>query len=158
MRTVCLWLAASGFVASAALHFVSFTPWAALPGERAVWALGALVFVLAAVMVARLRRTAALGQRWGRVAVYDWRALVRKVPPGLQLLVVGAALYAWMNFILCLLTSPQALPHGAITLRMSSGHLIFFFLVPLVFFRWVEPGLVEPRPFTAPPRSAPPRS
>ena len=150
MRTVCLWLAAAGFVATAALHFLSFTPWAALPGERAVWALGALVFVLAAVMVARLRSTAALGRRWGRVAVHDWRALVRAVPPGLQLLVVGAALYAWMNFIMCLLLEPSALPHGAITLRMASGHLIFFFLVPLVFFRWVDgaqgtdPALAKP--------------
>jgi hypothetical protein len=150
MRTVCVWLAAAGFVASAVLHFLSFTPWAALPGERAVWALGALVFVLAAVMVARLRSTAALGRRWGRVAVYDWRALVRTVPPGLQLLVVGAALYAWMNFVLCLLLEPAALPQGAITLRMASGHLIFFFLVPLVFFRWVDgahyadPALAKP--------------
>jgi len=138
MRTVYLWLAAAGFVASAALHFLSFTPWAALPGERAVWALGALVFVLAAVMVARLRSTAALGRRWGRVAIYDWRTLISKVPPGLQLLVVGAALYAWMNFVLCLLLEPAALPQGAVTLRMASGHLIFFFLVPLVFFRWVD--------------------
>ena len=153
MRTVCLWLAAAGFVASAALHFLSFTPWAALPGERAVWALGALVFVLAAVMVARLRRTAALGRRWGRVAVYDWRALVRAVPPGLQLLIVGAALYAWMNFVLCLLIEPAALPQGAITLRMASGHLIFFFLVPLVFFRWVEPHLEADRAAATPPRS-----
>lgn len=152
MRTVCLWLAAAGFVASAALHFLSFTPWAALPGERAVWALGVLVFVLAAVMVARLRRTAALGRRWGRVAVYDWRALVSKVPPGLQLLVVGAALYAWMNFVLCLLLESAALPQGAITLRMASGHLIFFFLVPLVFFRWVG-GAQEADPAVA----APPR-
>jgi hypothetical protein len=153
MRTVCVWLAAAGFVASAALHFLSFTPWAALPGERAVWALGALVFVLAAVMVARLRRTAALGRRWGRVAVHDWRALVRAVPPGLQLLVAGAALYAWMNFVLCVMLEPAALPPGAITLRMASGHLIFFFLVPLVFFRWVDgahyadPALAKrPRP------------
>jgi hypothetical protein len=150
MRTVCLWLAAAGFVASAALHFLSFTPWAALPGERAVWALGALVFALAAVMVARLRSTAALGRRWGRVAVYDWRALVRAVPPGLQLLVVGAALYAWMNFVLCLLLEPAALLPGAITLRMASGHLVFFFLVPLVYFRWVDgardanPALAKP--------------
>jgi hypothetical protein len=150
---VCVWLAAAGFVASAALHFLSFTPWAALPGERAVWALGALVFVLAAVMVARLRSTAALGRRWGRVAVYDWRALVSRVPPGLQLLVVGAAFYAWMNFVLCLLLEPAALPQGAIMLRMASGHLIFFFLVPLVFFRWVEPGLMAPRPAAVPPRS-----
>ena len=138
MRAICLWLSAAGFVASAALHLLSFTPWADLPGERAVWALGALVFGLAAVMVARLRNTAALGRRWGRVAVYDWRALVRRVPPGLQLLVVGAALYAWMNFVLCLLLEPAALPQGAIALRMASGHLIFFFLVPLVYFRWVE--------------------
>ena len=153
MRTVCLWLAAAGFVASAALHLMSFTPWAALPGARAVWVLGTLVFVLAAVMVARLRRTAALGRRWGRVAVYDWRALVSKVPPGLQLLVVGAALYAWMNFVLCLMLDPGAQVQGAITLRMASGHLIFFFLVPLVFFRWVEPGLMAPRAAAAPPRS-----
>jgi hypothetical protein len=150
MRTVCVWLAAAGFVVSAALHFLSFTPWAAVPGQGGVWALGALVFVLATVMVARLRRTAALGRRWRRVAVYDWRVVVRKVPPGLQLLVVGAALYAWMNFVLCLLLEPAALPQGAITLRMASGHLIFFFLVPLVFFRWVDgahegdPALAKP--------------
>ncbi len=152
MQTVCLWLSAAGFVASAALHFLSFTPWAALPGERAVWALGALVFVLAAVVVARLRSTALLGRRWGRVAVYDWRALVSKVPLGLQLLVVGAALYAWMNFVLCLLLEPAALPQGAITLRMAAGHLIFFFLVPLVFFRWVDGAHYADPALTKPPR------
>ena len=79
-----------------------------------------------------------LGRRWARVAVYDWRGLVRAVPPGLQLLVVGAALYAWMNFVLCLLLDLPAAAQPAITLRMASGHLIFFFLVPLVFFRWVD--------------------
>ena len=140
MRVICLWLAATGFVASAALHLLSFTPWAplALTADRAVWALGVLVFALTAVMVARLRRTAALGRRWARVAVYDWRALVRAVPPGLQLLVVGAALYAWMNFVLCLLLELPAEAQAAISLRMASGHLLFFFLVPLVFFRWVD--------------------
>jgi hypothetical protein len=143
MRAICLWLAAAGFVASAALHLLSFTPWASLAGERAVWALGMLVFALAAVMVARLRRTAVIGRRWARVAVYDWRALVRAVPPGLQLLMVGAALYAWMNFVLCLLLELPAEAQVAITLRMASGHLIFFFLVPLVFFRWVD----TPMPF-----------
>src|SRR6266511_5313551 len=117
MRAICVWLAAAGFVASAALHLLSFTPWASLAGERAIWALGVLVFALAAVLVARLRRTAALGRRWGRVAVYDWRAVVRAVPPGLQLLVVGAALYAWMNFVLCAMLDPAAQAQGAITLR-----------------------------------------
>jgi hypothetical protein len=152
MRAICLWLAAAGFVASAALHLLSFTPWASLAGERAVPALGILVFALAAVMVARLRRTVALRRRWARVAVYDWRAPVRAVPPPLQLLVVGAALYAWMNFALCLLLDlpPDAQP--AITLRMASGHLIFFFLVPLVFFRWVEPALEADRAASERPR------
>ncbi len=152
MRAICVWLAAAGFVASAALHLLSFTPWASLAGERAVWALGVLVFALAAVMVARLRRTAALGRRWARVAVYDWRALVRAVPPGLQMLVVGTALYAWMNFVLCLLLELPAEAQPAITLRMASGHLIFFFLVPLVFFRWVEPSLEAARAAAEPPR------
>ena len=145
MRTVCLWLAAAGFVASAALHFLSFTPWASLPGERAVWALGVLVFVLAAVMVTRLRRTVALGRRWGRVAVYDWRALVSKIAPGLQLSVVGAALYAWMNFVLCVMLDAPTSAQAAITLRMATGHLIFFFLVPLVFFRFVPEALEAAR-------------
>jgi len=150
MRTLYLCLAAAGFVASAALHLLSFTRWAALPGERPVWALGAAVFVIAVAMVARLRRTAALGRRWGRVGVYDWRALVRAVPPGLQMLVVGAALYAWMNFILCLMLELGPPSQSAITIRMASGHLLFFFLVPLVYFRWVDgargadPALAEP--------------
>jgi hypothetical protein len=143
MRTICLWLAAAGFAASAALHLLSFTPWAAVPGERAVWALGVVVFALTAAMVARLRRGAAIGRRWGRVAVHDWRVLVHAVPPGLQLLVVGAALYAWMNFVLCLMLDLPVEARAAITLRMASGHLIFFFLVPLVYFRWVD----TPRPF-----------
>src|SRR6266704_711099 len=151
MRAICLWLAAAGFVASAALHLLSFTPWASLAGERAVWALGILVFALAAVMVARLRRTAVIGRRWARVAVYDWRALVRAVPPGLQLLVVGAALYAWMNFVLCLLLDLPAEAQPAITLRMASGHLIFFFLVPLVYFRWSEPALAADQAAAPPP-------
>ena len=138
MRTICPWVAAAGFAVSAALHFLSFTPWAALAGDRAVWVLGAVVFVLAGAMVARLRRAVVIGRRWGRVAMHDWRSLVRAVPPGLQLLVVGAALYAWMNFVLCLLLEPGPQAQGAITLRMASGHLIFFFLVPLVFFRWVD--------------------
>jgi hypothetical protein len=138
MRVIRLWSAAAGFALAAALHLLSFTPWAVAPGEGAAWALGTLAFVLAAAMVARLRRRTTIGRRWGRVAVHDWRVLVRTVPPGLQLLVVGTALYAWMNFILCLMIEGGALPQSAISLRMASGHLLFFFLVPLVFFRWVD--------------------
>jgi hypothetical protein len=92
-------------------------------------------------MVARLRRSATLGRRrWGRLAFLDWRGMVRSVPPGLRFLIVGAALYAWMNFVLCVMLEVPASAQPAITLRMGTGHLLFFFLVPLVFFRFVPEG------------------
>jgi hypothetical protein len=138
-------LAAAGFAVSAALHLLSFTPWGVVVGERTIWALGIVAFWLALAMVARLRRTGALGRRWGRVALLDWRVMVGVVPPGLRFLIVGAALYAWMNFVLCVMLEVPPAVQAAITLRMASGHLIFFFLVPLVFFRFVEPGLAAAR-------------
>ena len=142
MRTLGRLLAATGFLASAALHLLTFTPWGARVGERAVWALGALAFLLALAMVVWLRRAPGTGRgRVGRLAVVDWRALVRLVPPGLRFLIVGAALYAWMNFALCLLLDVPPAEHILITIRMATGHLLFFFLVPLVFFRFVAPGL-----------------
>ena len=153
MRALCLGLAAAGFVVSAALHLLSFTPWAARAGERAIWALGIVAFLLALAMLARLRRTAALGRRrWGRLALLDWRGMVRAVPPGLRFLIVGAALYAWMNFVLCVMLDAPASAQAAITLRMATGHLIFFFLVPLVFFRFVPAGVEVAMPPGGPSR------
>jgi len=141
MRVLCLVLAAAGFAVSAVLHLLSFTPWATVAGERALWVLGIAAFLLALTMVARLRRSATLGRRhWGRLAFLDWRGMVRAVPPGLRFLIVGAALYAWMNFVLCVMLETPASAQPAITLRMGTGHLIFFFLVPLVFFRFVPEG------------------
>ena len=141
MRVLCLVLAAAGFAVSAVLHLLSFTPWATVAGERALWALGIAAFLLALAMVAWLRRSATLGRRhWGRLAFLDWRGMVRSVPPGLRFLIVGAALYAWMNFVLCVMLEVPASLQPAITLRMGTGHLIFFFLVPLVFFRFVPEG------------------
>ena len=133
-------LAAIGFLASAAAHLLSFTPWARFLGERTIWTLGTGVFLLALWMIARLRETAAIRRQWGRVAVHDWRGLVSAVPPGLRFLVIGAALYAWMNFVLCLMVEPRPDAAAPITLRMATGHLLFFYLVPLVFFGWVEPA------------------
>ncbi len=137
---IAMRLAALGFLASAAAHLLSFTPWARFLGEGTIWTLGAGVFLLALWMIARLRRTAAIRRQWGRVAVHDWRGLVAAVPPGLRFLVIGAALYAWMNFVLCLMVEPGLDAAAAITLRMATGHLLFFYLVPLVFFGWVEPA------------------
>jgi hypothetical protein len=62
------------------------------------------------------------------------------VPPGLRFLVIGSALYAWMHFLLCLMVENDAVARAAITLRMATGHLLFFYLVPLVFFGWVDAG------------------
>ncbi len=140
MAMVAVRLAAVGFLSSAGVHLLSFTPWAPFFGERTIWTLGAGVFALALLMLARLRRTAAIRRRWGRVAVHDWRGLAAAVPPGLRFLLVGAALYAWMNFMLCLMVDVPPDGRAAITLRMASGHLLFFYLVPLVFFRWVDPA------------------
>jgi len=142
MRTLCRLLAATGFLASSALHLLTFKPWGRMTSEWAVWVLGALAFLLAFAMVARLRRAPGTGRaRLGRLALLDWRDLVRSVPPGLRFLIVGAAFYAWMNFGLCLLLDVALSEQTAITIRMATGHLIFFFLVPLVFFRFVEPQL-----------------
>ena len=146
MRVVCLALAALGFMVSAALHLLSFTPWAGGAGERGIWALGVVAFLLALAMVVRLRRSAMLGRRrWGRVALLDWRGMLRSVPPGLRFLIVGTALYAWMNFVLCVMLDAPPSAQAAITLRMATGHLIFFFFVPLVFFRFVPEGLEATR-------------
>jgi hypothetical protein len=141
MRVLCLVLAALGFAVSAALHLLSFTRWAGAAGERTIWGLGVVAFLLALAMLARLRRSATLGRRrWGRVALLDWRGMIRSVPPGLRFLIVGAALYAWMNFVLCVMLEAPTSAQAAIALRMATGHLIFFFLVPLVFFRFVPEG------------------
>lgn len=137
---IAMRLAALGFLSSGAAHLLSFTPWGRLVGEPIIWTLGTGVFLLALWMVARLRQTAAIRRQWGRVAVHDWRGLVTAVPPGLRFLVIGAALYAWMNFVLCLMVEDDSVAHAAITLRMATGHLLFFYLVPLVFFGWVDPA------------------
>jgi hypothetical protein len=63
---------------------------------------------------------------------------VTAVPPGLRFLVIGAALYAGMNFVLCLMVEDDVVARAALTLRMATGHLLFFYLVPLVFFGWVD--------------------
>jgi hypothetical protein len=142
MRRFWVVAATAGLVASALLHLLSFTRAASMVGDGVMWGLGVGAFVLALAMVARLRRASTVGSgRWGRLAFLDGRAMVRAVPSGLRVMLVGAALYAWMNFVLCRMIEPPPEGPSTITLRMATGHLIFFFLVPLVFFRFVAPAL-----------------
>src|SRR5262252_6797176 len=103
---------------------------------RAFWVVAATVGLVASALLHLLSFT-----RWGRLALLDGRAMVRQVPSGLRVMLVGAALYAWMNFVLCRMIELPPEMQPALTLRMATGHLIFFFLVPLVFFRFVAPVL-----------------
>src|SRR2546425_12962099 len=100
---IAMRLAAIGFLASAAAHLLSFTPWARWLGERTIWTLEAGVFLLALRMIARLRRTPAIPRQWGRGAVHDWRGPLTPGPPGPRLGVAGAAPYPRVNLGLCLM-------------------------------------------------------
>jgi len=142
MRACWVVAATAGLVASALLHLLSFTRGGSAVGDGVTWGLGVSAFVLALAMVARLRRASVVSHgRWGRLALLDGRAMVRAVPPGLRVMLVGAALYAWMNFVLCRMIELPPEMQPVLTLRMATGHLIFFFLVPLVFFRFVASAL-----------------
>jgi len=162
------WLAvaAVGFVAASLFHLATFTPAAAR--LRAGHAAGLLVaaFVPLAGMIARMRRTAAPTRSWRRLAVYDWRRLASLVPGPVRALVFAAALYVLMNLALSLalvggsttveadgryfvvegagdrqeISRPAFEAHHAVTLRLLSGHLLLFYLLPLVYFAFVDPG------------------
>lgn len=126
--------ASVGLVASALAHLVSFTPLAARVPDAAVVVLFGGALVLLVAMLARLRRRAAPARAWRRVEVYDWRALGRRVPPPVRGLMAATAVYALLNFGLAVLAEAGAL-------RIASGHGLLFYLIPLVYFRHVEPTL-----------------
>lgn len=125
--------ASVGLVASALAHLVSFTPLAARVPDAAIVALFAGALALLVLMLARLRR-AAPARAWRRVEVYDWRELARRVPGPVRGIVAATAAYALLNFGLAVLAESGAL-------RIASGHGLLFYLIPLVYFRHVEPTL-----------------
>jgi hypothetical protein len=136
-----LTLATTGFVASALLHLATFTS-LPLPGADSV----ALVlfggaFVPLVAMIARLRRGAAPARRWRRLDVCEWRALVALVPEPLRFTAFGVMLYTLMNFVLSLLLEGE----GRTSLRLLTGHLLLFYLLPLFYFRFVDPRRDEIR-------------
>jgi hypothetical protein len=173
--------ATAGFVVAAVLHLATFAP-VPPPGDALSLLLLAGAFALLAAMVARLRRMGAPLRAWGRVRVYDWRALASLVPASLRWLVLATVLYALVNFLLSLalagsltattaggtfyLGEPGAAPrevsraewdaHRRVTARLLSGHLLLFYVVPLVFFRFVDPRLADlGRPLVAPQGGSP---
>ncbi len=128
-------LATAGFVTSALLHLATFTP-LPLPGADAL-ALGLLAgaIVTLVAMLARLRRAGAPTREWRKLRVYEWRALAACVPAPLRVALFGVVLYTAMNFVLSLLLGGERRAN----VRLLSGHLLLFYLIPLLYFRFVDP-------------------
>jgi hypothetical protein len=164
-------IAAAGFVLAAALHLSSFTPIPPLLGEAPTLVLLAGAFALLVAVFARLGRAGAPTRPWlgGRVRIYDWRALVSLVPEPIRWLALataqGGGVTASASDGKFYLTAPGAdrravsreeyEAHRRVTTRLFSGHLLLFYLVPLIYFRFVDPPLIElGRPALAPGGSA----
>lgn len=129
--------ATGGFAASAVLHLASFTPFPPAYAAAIALLLFAGAFGLLAAMVVRLREAGAPVRGEGAVRVVEWRKLLARVPEGPRhagLAVVG---YVIMNLGLSLFFTEE----GAGSVRLLSGHLLLFYLIPLMYFRFVEPRL-----------------
>jgi len=50
---------------------------------------------------------------------------------------VAVIAYVLMNLTLCLLLADESVA----SVRLISGHLLLFYLIPLLYFRFVEPRL-----------------
>lgn len=123
--------AAVGFGASALLHLASFTPLAERIDDRWVVGLLAGAFALLGAMLIRLRRADTPAREWRHLRIYDWRALADRLPLPLRGLLAATAAYSVLNFGLSLLAE-------AGSLRIASGQLLLFYLIPLLYFRFVD--------------------
>src|SRR5690242_12305984 len=124
-------------MASAALHLATFT---SLPtGYRAAGALVLLVvaFVLLGAVIVSLRELGAPARGQGALRVVDWRRLLALIPEGPRRAGFAVILYVVMNLVLSLLVADEA----AGSARLLSGDLLLFYLIPLMYFRFVEPRL-----------------
>ncbi len=156
-----LWLATAGFIASAVLHLSTFIARLAPPGDALALALFAGAFVPLVAMLIRLRGTVPPSPRGRLVGL---RAVVSLVPSGARMLIVGVVLYTLMNLVLSLtltggvtaesvgdahylieggrreeVSRAEYDVHRRLTIRLLSGHLLLFYLVPLTYFRFVDP-------------------
>ncbi len=137
--------ATTGFVASAALHLATFTPFPPAYAAAFALVLFAGAFALLAALLVRLREAGAPARGQGAIRMVEWRGLLARIPMGARR--VGAAVvgYVLMNLALSLFLADD----GVGSVRLLSGHLLLFYLIPLMYFRFVEPRL---RDGDAPPR------
>jgi hypothetical protein len=126
-----------GFVSSAALHLATFTPFPPAYAAAIALVLLAGAFVLLAAMIVRLRESGAPARGRGTVRMVEWRVLLAQIPRGPKHAAVAVIAYVLMNLGLCLLLGDE----GAASVRLLSGHLLLFYLIPFMYFRFVEPRL-----------------
>jgi hypothetical protein len=129
--------ATGGFAASAALHLATFTSLPPASAAAIALALFAGAFALLAVMIVRLREVGAPARGQGTVRVVEWRRLVGLVPPGPRHAGLAVIAYVIMNLGLSLFVGEE----GVGSVRLLSGQLLLFYLIPLMYFRFVEPRL-----------------
>jgi len=129
--------ATAGFAASGALHLATFTP---LPPEYAAAVallLFAGAFVLLAALIVRLREAGAPARGRGAIRLVAWRGLAALIPAGARRAGAAVVGYVLLNLALSLLLTDD----GVGSVRLLSGHLLLFYLIPLMYFRFVEPRL-----------------
>ena len=129
--------ATAGFAASAALHLATFTPFPLPVAAAIALALFAGAFVLLAAMVVRLRDAGAPARGQGTLRVVEWRRLLGLLPEGPRHAGLAVIAYVMMNLGLSLFVGEE----GVGSVRLLSGHLLLFYLIPLMYFRFVEPRL-----------------
>jgi len=130
--------ATAGFAASAVLHLATFTP---LPPDRAAavaLVLFAGAFALLAALIVRLREAGAPARGRGAIRMLEWRTLLVLIPEGPRRAAMGVIAYVLLNLVLSLLLLGG---DGVGSVRLLSGHLLLFYLIPLMYFRFVEPRL-----------------
>jgi len=156
-----LWLATAGFIASAVLHLSTFFSRLPPPGDGLALALFAGAFVPLVAMLIRLRGAVPPSPGGRMVGV---RAVVGLVPSGARMLIVGVVLYTLMNLVFSLMLTGGVTAEAVgdkhylidagrreevsreeydvyrrLTIRLLAGHLLLFYLVPLTYFRFVDP-------------------
>ncbi|MEX2221199.1 MAG: hypothetical protein WEG40_05305 [Candidatus Rokuibacteriota bacterium] len=127
----------TGFASSAALHLATFTPFPPEYAAVAALALFAGAFALLAAMIVRLREAGAPERGEGAIRMVEWRSLVGLIPQGPRRAGLAVIGYVLMNLLLSLFLTDE----GVGSVRLLSGHLLLFYLIPLVYFRFVEPRL-----------------
>jgi hypothetical protein len=130
-------VATVGFAASAALHLATFASLPPAVGAASAGALFLGALALLAAMLVRLRDAGAPLRGRGTVRMVDWRRLAALVPEGPRRAALAVVIYVLMNLALCLLF----LDEGAGSVRLLSGHLLLFYVIPLLYFRFVDPRL-----------------